>query len=403
MNVRRWLAGEGVCRPAEIRTELVPGLTDDEGGPRFAEEGYRLTITRDAAVVEAPSPTGLLYGSRTAEQALARDGALPVGVAVDWPGYEVRGFMLDVGRRFFTPGYIRDLIAHMGELRLNELQLHLNDNGFKREGGGWDGVQAAFRLASSRFPGLSATDGVYTRADWDSFEDVAAANGVRLIPEIDGPAHSLAFTRFRPELGEGDHLDLSRPQTTAFMMELFDEFVPWFRGPAVHFGADEYFADPGLFRDYFNAMAAHIRSHGKRARAWGSFTRMTGDAEGYDRDVTINTWANSWYDPVEAIRDGYPFINTNDETLYVVPKAGYYHPDGLDAEFLAREWQPHVFPGGKSVEPRHPLLRGAMSAVWNDMTELDYTEQDVDRLIRPTFAILASKMWNGSPYPREGI
>ncbi|WP_327089117.1 family 20 glycosylhydrolase [Nonomuraea sp. NBC_01738] len=395
--IQRWEAGRGTCVPAAIRTELVPGLP---------AEGYRLSVRADGDVlVEATTPTGLLYGTATVNQVLARDGELPVGVATDWPNYEVRGFMLDVGRRFFTPGFIRDLLRRMGELKLNELQLHLNDNGFKKDDGGWDGVQAGFRLASDRFPGLAATDGVYTRADWDSFEDTAAANGVTLIPEIDGPAHSLCFTRYQPELGlnGGDHLDLAKPETTAFMKEVFDEFVPWFRGPAVHFGADEYFEDPALFRDYFNAMAAHVRGHGKQARAWGSFTRMTGDARGYDRDVTINTWANSWYDPIEAIKDGYPFVNTNDELLYIVPKADYYHPDGLDAEYLAAEWQPHVFPDGKSVEPHHPLLRGAMSAVWNDKTEIDYTEEDVARLVRPTFAILAGKMWNGSPSPREGI
>ena len=28
------------------------------------------------------------------------DGAVPQGVAVDWPNYPKRGFMLDVGRKF---------------------------------------------------------------------------------------------------------------------------------------------------------------------------------------------------------------------------------------------------------------------------------------------------------------
>ncbi|MEV4166568.1 beta-N-acetylhexosaminidase [Nonomuraea dietziae] len=411
--VRRWKPGAGVLRPrpgsltpqgarlglpalpGDITLLLDPELVDAEGGERFAQEGFLLSVGEDGATVSAPTPRGLRYGARTLLQHLDRHGELPAGEGADWPGYEVRGFMLDVGRRFFTPGFVRDLIVRMGELKLNELQLHLNDNGFRKDKTGpWDGVQAGFRLVSARFPGLASADGAYTRAEWDSFEDLAAEHGVTLIPEIDGPAHSLAFTRYRPQLGTGDHLDLSRPETTAFMKEVFDEFVPWFRGPEVHFGADEYLSSPELFRDYFNAMAAHVRSLGKHPRAWGSFTRMTGDAEGYDRDVTINTWSTAWYDPLSAVRDGYRFVNTDDCLLYIVPFADYYHPTGLDADYLEREWEPHVFAEGMTVEPKHPLLRGAMSAVWNDLTEADYTEQDVWRLVEPTFGILARKMWH---------
>ncbi|MFI6724364.1 discoidin domain-containing protein [Streptomyces sp. R-74717] len=388
----------------DIVLAVDPTLTGAGGGARFKEEGYTFTITDRNVRITAPTAKGVYYGTRTLLQILLQDDgrdSVPVGTAVDWPNYKVRGLSLDVGRRFFTADFIRDYVHLMGWFKLNELQLHLNDNGFKGDGS-WSDVQAGFRLKSDNpeLAGLASKDGAYDRRDWDSFEDTAAVNGVTIIPEIDAPAHSLAFTRFRPSLGlnngDSDHLDLSKPETTTFMKSVFDEFVPWFRSPDVHFGADEYTVDKPRYKTYFNEMAAHIRALGKHPRAWGSLSVMASDTDGYDRDVTLNSWNNQWYGPQAAKRDGYSFINTNDALLYIVPFADYYHGRGLDGKYLYDEWEPNVFPGGQSVEPQDPQLLGAMSAVWNDLTEASYGELDVHGLVEPTFGVLAQKMWSGA-------
>ncbi|WOX19988.1 discoidin domain-containing protein [Streptomyces solicathayae] len=393
-----------IPQDGDIVLSIDPSLPDAAGGARYAEEGYTLTATDRNVTITAPTEKGVYYGTRSLLQILLLDDgrdSVPVGTAVDWPNYKVRGFMLDVGRRFFTPDYIRDYLRVMGWFKLNQLQLHLNDNGFKG-GKPWSEVQAGFRLKTDNpeLAGLASRDGAYDRADWDSFENTAAANGVTIIPEIDAPAHSLAFIRFRPSLGlnngDSDHLDLSKPETTAFMKSVFDEFVPWFRSPDVHFGADEYTVDKPRYKGYFNEMAAHIRALGKQPRAWGSLSVMAASSDGYDRDVTMNSWNNGWYGPQALKRDGYSFINTNDALLYIVPFAGYYHGRGLDGKYLYDQWEPHVFPGGQSVAPGDPQLLGAMSAVWNDLTEADYSELDVHGLVEPTFGTLAQKMWSGA-------
>lgn len=387
----------------DIVLSVDPALAKG-GGPRFAEEGYDLKVTKKNVTIAAPTMKGVYYGTRSLLQMLLLDDgrdSVPVGTAKDWPNYKVRGFMLDVGRRFFTAGYIRDYLRVMGWFKLNELQLHLNDNGFKGDRP-WSEVQAGFRLKTDdpELAGLASKDGAYDRADWNSFEDTAAANGVTIIPEIDAPAHSRAFIRFRPSLGlnngESDHLDLAKPETTTFMKSVFDEFVPWFRSPDVHFGADEYTVDKPRYKTYFNEMAAHVRTLGKHPRAWGSLSIMSSTADGYDRNVTMNSWNNSWYGPQAMKRDGYSFINTNDALLYIVPFANYYHGHGLDGKYLYDQWEPNVFPGGQSVAPGDPQLLGATSAVWNDLTQDKYTELDVHGLVEPTFGVLAQKMWSGT-------
>lgn len=389
----------------EILLRLDPRARHPQGGALFAREGYELAVTGESVTITAPAYSGAYYGTRSLLQILLHDelrSRVPAGTAKDWPNYRLRGFMLDVGRRFFTPGFVRDYLRIMGWFKLNDLQLHLNDNEIKAPDGDWSKAYDAFRLRSekSEWDGLAAPDGSYSRADWDSFEDTAALHAVQLTPEIDAPAHARSFVRFRPSLGldggNSDHLDLAKPETTAFMKDVFEEFVPWFRGPEVHYGADEYTGPEAQYRGYFNDMAAHLRTLGKQPRAWGSLTEMAGSADGYDRDVTIHSWNNGWYGPRAAKADGYEIVNTNDGLLYIVPFADYYHGHGLDGRYLYDSWEPHVFPGEESLTPGDPALRGAMSAVWNDLVHATYTQQDAHGLVEKTYGTLAQKMWSGA-------
>ncbi len=386
----------------DIVLVVDPALVHAAGGERFDEEGYVLDVDPGRVTVTAPTEQGVFYGTRSFLQVLVQSpgrGAVPVGESVDWPDYASRGFMLDVGRRFFTPEFVRDYISMMSWFKLNEFQIHLMDNEISPAGGNWANAQAGFRLASDNpaFAGLASTDGAYDRADWQSFEDTAAAHAVTIIPEIEGPAHARSVVRWKPELGtnggNSDHLDLSKPEATAVMKSIFTEFAPWFEGPDVHMGVDEYYASPALFRDYFNTMAAHVRSLGKHPRAWGSFTQMHGNANGYDRDVTINSWNGGWYSIESAFADGYRFLNTDDSTLYVVPFASYYHGNGLNNQWLYSSWAPNRT-GNKTVP--EGAAEGAMFAVWNDLVHADYTQQDVHGLVELSFPTIAQKTWDGA-------
>lgn len=88
---------------------------------------------------------------------------------------------------------------------------------------------------------------------------LAEQYGVTVLPEIDVPAHSLAFTRYKPEIaskeyGE-DHLDLFNPETYLFLDSLFAEYLggenPVFRGKEVHIGTDEYDnSDPNVVEKF---------------------------------------------------------------------------------------------------------------------------------------------------------
>lgn len=393
-----------------IVLSLDPNLEFPTENATALTEGYRLEIG-DQVRISARTPTGVYWGTRSLLQLLSQSTSLPGGVALDWPNYPVRGFMLDVGRRFSRPEVLRDYIRFMSWFKLNTFMIHLNDNEIAKDTKrSWNEAQQGFRLASDApwLGGLAAEDGSYDRADWNSFEDVAAQRHVQLIPEIDVPAHSRSFIRWRPELGlnagDSDMLDLGKAETTELVKAVFAEFAPWFRGPAVHFGADEYARGHSAeYRNFFNAVSFHLQSLGKDPIAWGSLSIMADGAgagapgpDGYNRDVTICAWNKEWYSGQAAVDDGFKVINTDDDQLYIVPFADYYHGQSLDAAALFARWEPHVFGEGLDLEPGHPQLLGAASAVWNDLVLLDYDEQAVHDMVKPAFAVLAQKMWRGA-------
>lgn len=83
-------------------------------------------------------------------------------------------------------------------------------------------------------------------------------------------------------------------------------------------------------------------------------------------------------------------INTNDGTLYVVPFADYYHGAGLNNQWLYSDWLPNT--SGDQTVPKEKVM-GAMFAVWNDLVNEDYSQQDVHGLIERSFPVVAQKTW----------
>ena len=98
----------------------------------LGDEGYRMDIAKSINV-EAVTAQGAYWATRTLLQ-LSEQSAehqLPRGVIEDVPQYALRGFMIDCGRKFIPIDYLRNLVKVMAYYKMNTLQIHLNDNGFR--------------------------------------------------------------------------------------------------------------------------------------------------------------------------------------------------------------------------------------------------------------------------------
>lgn len=385
--------------------DVVFALRDEKN---LGEEGYRLSLGT-AAEVSAATPRGIFWATRTLLQLSEQsaDRSLPCGTATDVPAYPLRGFMIDCGRKFFPMSYLRDLVKMMGYYKMNTLQVHLNDNGFKQFfGDDWNRTQAAFRLECDTYPGLTATDGSYTKAEYVDFQLLAEANGVEVISEIDVPAHSLAFTHYNPEIGSReygmDHLDLFNPATYEFVDGLFREYLegdrPVFRGRRVHIGTDEYSNARQEVVEKFRAFTDHyirfIESYGKQAVVWGALTHAKGKTPVKADGVLMNCWYNGYADPKDMKRLGYQLVSVPDSRVYIVPAAGYYH-DYLDCKWLYCHWTPAQI-GNCQFEEGDPSIEGGMFAVWNDHVGNGISVKDVHHRVFPAMQTLAVKCWTGS-------
>lgn len=370
-------------------------------------ESYTMVIGSSIKII-APTVQGLYWGTRTLLQLSEQNkGSLPCGTITDAPDYPFRGLMIDCGRKFFPIDMLREYVKIMAYYKMNALHIHLNDNGFKQFfDNDWNKTQAAFRLECDTYPGLTARDGYYTKKEFIDLQKLADSLHVEIIPEIDVPAHSLAFTHYKPEIASKeygmDHLDLFNPETYTFLDGLFKEYLggvdPVFRGKRVHIGTDEYSnkdqAVVEKFRYFTDRYIKYVESFGKQALVWGQQTHAKGKTPIKVKDVLMYAWSNDYSQPKEMIDLGYDLVSIPDRYLYIVPKAGYYY-DYLNTENLYKQWTPAnindvIFP------ERHPQIKGGMFAVWNDIVGNGISPQDVHYRVMPALQTLSTKMWTGA-------
>lgn len=384
--------------------DIVLSLKSDK---KLGDEGYILNIGNNIELTAA-NEKGAFWSTRTLLQLCEqhKEGDLPKGKSIDIPEYGLRGFMIDCGRKFIPMSYLRNLTKIMAYYKMNTLQVHLNDNGFKQYfGNDWSKTQAAFRLECDTYPGLTAKDGSYTKQEFIDLQKLAEANEVEIIPEFDAPAHSLAFTQYRNELGSKeygmDHLDLFNPNTIPFMDALWKEYLggkePVFRGPRVHIGTDEYSNAKKevveKFREYTDHYIKLVESYGKQAVLWGALTHANGSTPVKSKDVIMDIWYNGYADPAEMKKQGYKLISIPDGLTYIVPAAGYYY-DYLNCQYLYEHYTPAVI-GNQTFEENDPDILGGMFAVWNDHAGNGISTKDVHHRVFPALQTLAVKTWTG--------
>ncbi len=430
----------GVALPVTYGEKSAVGdIVFKKGNKKQAEESYALDIG-SKIVVTSPSEKGTYWATRTLLQLFDGGGekhAIPRGKAVDSPDFRMRGFMIDVARMFTPMAYLKNLVKTMSYYKMNVLQIHLNDNLVMKDlsyykniaeehkentshhgnnlnrntwerllDGEWQHMYSAFRLECDTYPGLTARDGYYTKREFKELQRMAAEQGVEIIPEIDVPAHSLAFTQYDPSLGSEefgmDHLNLRNPKVVPFLDKLWDEYLkgdkPVFAGKRVHIGTDEYSnEDPEVnekFRSLIDHLICHVENYGKQAIYWGSLTHAKGETKVKTDNVILSMWYNGYADPHEMKAYGYKhFISIPDEWIYIVPKAGYCK-EYLDTRFLYDKWTPNQI---RKVAFAYddPIILGGMFAVWNDITGNGASVKDMHHRLFPAMQTLSAKFWTG--------
>jgi hexosaminidase len=383
--VREWHAGHGELRVARHGGVVLALGSRDR---RLGREGYRLEVGSRVRI-EARTRAGLFYGRQTVLQLLrAGHGTIPRGWGRDWPSYPERGLMIDNGRRYYSPAWIKRRIRELAYLKLNQLHLHFSDN-------------QGFRIESDSHPEVM-TRPYLTKAQVRDIVAYARARHVRVIGELDMPGHMQAALAAHPELqvaGRPDELDFTKPAARRFARELILEYLQLFPGRYWHAGADE-FAGPGDFIGFVNWIDRLVRAHGRTLRVWHdglSGTRLR-------RDVVVEWWAeHAGPSPSRLLAQGHRVLNAGWwPTYYDVGPLGQVRPS---MKVAYDTWQVNLF-GGLAINtptPASPLQRvparrvlGSELHVWNDDPAAETVEQTA-RGIAPRLRVLAQKTWDTPP------
>ncbi len=391
-----------------------------------------MEIRPECVIISAESQRGLYWGTRSLLQILKQgNGSAPCGKAYDAPRYEVRGFMLDVGRLPVPLAEVRNIIRTMAWYKMNDLQLHLNDNYIWHEhyvDKGEDPFKrsyAAFRLESDMRGAdgtpLTAQDLSYSKKEFMELVRFAARYGISIVPEFDTPGHALSFTRVRPDLiyqgpmskpkRRCEMLDAANPETLRFSGEVWDEYLLHEGGregavfadcPVVHVGSDEFYGDKEDYRRFADGILRHVLSRGYTPRIWGSLHAKRGKTPVIAEGVQMNLWSGGWAKAWDSIRQGYDVINTDDGRLYIVPFANYYRMD-KNHKWIYNKWNINNV-HGQVLPSGHPQFLGAMFAVWQDYSDRmhnGYMTCDYWDSLRGSIDVLAEKMWGQARPPRS--
>lgn len=339
---------------AEAEATVTVKLVDDAALgtfdyvlPGFPNEGYKLSVSANTIHITAASKTGVIRAAQTlAQLAAATDGAYIHGLEMtDYPAFKLRGFMHDVGRSFISFEELKKEIDLLSRFKVNVFHWHLTDN-------------QGFRFESKVFPQLNSASSMtrfagqyYTQEQCTELEAYAAERGLIIIPEIDMPGHSTAFTN---AMG----YTMSSEQGRAALKQLLAELAAAFpRAPYIHMGADE----AGTTAAFVNEMSQYIKQTlGRRCIVWNPISGVNISTSTLPYIDMTEMWstAGKKISGLPNIDCRYNYVNHFDvfADLVGIYKSNIYYAQQGSSE-----------------------LAGAITALWNDRktpTERDIISQN---------------------------
>ncbi|MFC6763796.1 family 20 glycosylhydrolase [Natrinema soli] len=405
---------------ADEGTEPDVRLTiDDRPSSEFDDpEGYVLETDDDTVTIRASTVDGLRYGCQTVVTALTvRDDhdrpVFPAGEIHDWPATSWRGFMLDPARGFLPVDRVKRRIDQAARAKLNRLHLHLLDD-------------ESYALESEAHPELNRdSDGTehpaYSSADVAELVDYAGRRGIKIVPEIDMPAHARHILETYPELQctveDGDASErticLGNRETIEFVETLLEEVIERFPFDVVHIGGDEWemlghswdecvdcrakMAADGseTATEHFYAFVRHIHEfleeHDRRTTLWNDQIDIS-ESPDLPRDVTIQFWrvAGPGRGPIEGcsmarfLEEEFDVVNSYVHAAYV---------NGWITEEYVLGWEPKRRPS--VPENREERVLGGELLAWEPSDEP--AREYFERALPSAIPVFADRLWNGAP------
>jgi hexosaminidase len=403
----------GYHYPVDIVLRLDPQLKG-EAYTLDAQEAVTPAGTMGSVTVAGGTYQSVASGTVTLLQALrTANGALtlPQMRIADEPAYPYRGALIDLARKYHSPGGIEQVIEVCRMYKIRYLHLHLSDD-------------QLFMFPSTRFPQLGKSNqefarfeppsmphiAPYTLDELKGLEKYAQQRGVYLVPELDLPGHSGRLIADAPDVfgipGNGSTVNIASPKTLAALTVLMNEVMDVFQStPYIHLGADEVGLG-GLDQtpEYKQAQAqfgiksvhdlyckfivdlhAVVAKRGKKAIVWEEACNP-GGAYPLPKDAIVMSWTHG-RNPAEIAKSGYQVINASWTPLYIV------RGDKRPLEFLFN-WKLPMFGQGHLGNDTFTTLTETDKILGTQLCSWENSENIEVQSLRERLALVGEKAWN---------
>ncbi|WP_417130197.1 beta-N-acetylhexosaminidase [Phocaeicola sp.] len=403
-------------------------------GTLTEDEGYELNVSKEQISLKGKTEAGVFYGIQTLHKALpVTDGttlaAIPCGSVRDYPRFGYRGFMVDVGRHFFSVDYLKEIIDILALYNINYFHWHLTeDQGWRIEIKKYPKLTeiGSKRKGTIKERGSKELDGIpvsgyYTQEEAKEIVRYAAERYITVIPEIDMPGHMLAALASYPELGcTGGPYEVAanfgvfrnvlcggNDQTLQFAKDVINEIMDIFPSPYIHIGGDEcpkyhwktcakcqkkirelglkdskeHTKENQLQAWFMGEVEKEIRKRGREMMAWNEILHG---------NPAKSTIVMAWTQPeacLKSIEGGYRTIACPIQHLYF-SNAKFNQLRGLSSIDRVYSFEP--VPEEATPEQKKNVM-GAQGCIWTEWTK-DSVKMEWQML--PRIAALAEIQWS---------
>ena len=380
--------------------------------PALKGEAYAIDVNQQA-VVRGGNYDAVAAGTTTLLQAIqsGQGGAkIPRITVADEPVYPFRGALIDLARKYHSPGGIEQVVELCRFYKIRYLHVHISDD-------------QLFMFPSTKFPQLGKGNQEfarfepgskphiepYRREELVALERYASERGVHIVPEMDLPGHSGRLVGDAPEVfsfpGNGSTVNIASPKTWEAVTVLLGEVMDVFAStPYVHLGADEVglgglentpeykaaqakygniASSHDLYCKFIVDLCGVVTKRGKKPIVWEEAWNA-GGAYTLPKDVLVMVWSQG-RNPNEIVASGYEVVNATWTPLYIV------RDNKKSLEFLFG-WDPTKFGREGSTEftlladPSH--LQGAQLCSWENSEAIEIQS------LRDRLALVAERTWN---------
>ena len=402
---------------------------------------YKIFLSNNSVTIHYSNYGGKVYAIITLLQLINfHKTKLPFGSIEDEPKLEWRGMHLDCARQFYSIEEIKRVLDYMCYFKLNRFHWHLTDNeAWRIQLECYPNLtnQGAFRGYNELIPpfygtGYDKSGGFYSRDQIKELIEYANKLNIKIMPELDLPAHSWALLQVMPELRDSNSNILSEDignypnntinpalkETHNFLKNILEEVSEIFSFNIIHVGVDErpkesWEGSPKVIEymktnnissfdelqdDYMNNIIVILKDSNKLTAAWNEAALpphndigSSGSAGKIDKSCVIFAWEHPDVG-LMSVKKGFKTILCPGKTTYfdmahniATNERGICWAATIEVKEVF-DWKPLQ---GYEISDIKNVL-GIQGQLWSEtITNKDY----FDEMINPRLATLAEIAW----------